>query len=316
MFNEEDACGAFFQRVKPIVELLTSDFEIICVNDGSRDRTLEMLRAANAEDPRIKVIDLSRNFGKEFALTAGLDCATGDAIVPIDADLQDPPEVIPEMVDLWLQGNDVVLAVRKDRSSDSRLKRVTAKLFYGVMTRVADVPLPANAGDFRLLDRTVLDALRQLPERTRFLKGLFAWLGFKQATVYYARPQRVAGVTKWRYWRLWNFALEGLFSFTTLPLRIWTYVGFAVAAFAGAYLTFVVVQTLVMGVVVPGYASLLSLVLFFSGLNMVGLGILGEYVGRVFVESKRRPLYVVRERIGFDERAAVLTRNFHELEVR
>jgi glycosyltransferase involved in cell wall biosynthesis len=192
MYNEEEVCELFFQRVVPILEAATSDYEIVCVNDGSRDRTMDILRAANAKNPRIRVLDLSRNFGKEFALTAGLDYATGDAVVPIDADLQDPPELIPQMIERWREGNDVVLAVREDRSSDTHAKRVTAGLFYKLMGWIGDVSLPPNAGDFRLMDRAVVEALRKLPERTRFLKGLFAWLGFRQSAVHYTRPARAA----------------------------------------------------------------------------------------------------------------------------
>jgi glycosyltransferase involved in cell wall biosynthesis len=307
MFDEEQVCGLFFERVKPIISAVTNDYEFVCVNDGSRDGTLEVLRAQRANDRRIKVIDLSRNFGKEVALTAGLDYATGDAVIPMDSDLQDPPELIPEMVDLWLQGYDMVLGVRSDRAADSRTKRVTANLFYRLMADIGEIKLPHNAGDFRLMDRSVVNALKKLPERTRFMKGLFAWLGFRQAAVYYQRPERVAGQTKWAYWRLWNLALEGIFSFTTLPLRIWTYLGFAVAAFAAIYLVAIVARTLITGVDVPGYASLLSVVLFFSGLNLVGLGILGEYLGRVFLETKRRPLYLIRETLGLTETQGIVT---------
>ena len=308
MFNEEEVCELFFRRIEPILEAVTPDYEIICVNDGSDDRTLEILTAANERNQRIKVIDLSRNFGKELALTAGLDYATGAAVIPIDVDLQDPPELIPEMVSLWQQGYEMVLGVREDRSADSRAKRMTANFFYKIMGRIGEISLPANTGDFRLMDRCVVEALKRLPERTRFMKGLFAWIGFRQAAVYYKRPQRAAAQTKWRYWRLWNFALEGIFSFTTLPLRIWTYLGFCLALLAAAYITFVIVRTLIFGIVTPGYASLLSVVLFFSGLNMVGLGVLGEYLGRVFMETKRRPLYLVRETLGVDERLADTTR--------
>ncbi|MCI0723591.1 MAG: glycosyltransferase family 2 protein [Acidobacteria bacterium] len=299
MYNEEAVCDIFFRRLIPIVEPLTDDYEIVCINDGSTDRTLELLRRANAVNPRIKAIDLSRNFGKELALTAGLNHASGDAVIPFDADLQDPPELIPEMVALWKQGYDVVLAVRSDRSSDSSMKRMTASLFYGLMDRLGDVSLPANAGDFRLMDQQVVQALRRLPERTRFMKGLFAWLGFRQTSVSYRRPQRVAGETKWKAWPLWNLALEGVFSFSTLPLRMWTYAGILVAGAAATYLTVTVAKTIILGIDVPGYASLLSVILFFSGLNMIGLGIIGEYLGRVFLEVKQRPLYLVRETVGF-----------------
>ncbi|WP_411816543.1 glycosyltransferase family 2 protein [Hyphococcus sp. DH-69] len=300
MYNEEEVIDVFFEAITPVLRSLTDNYEIICVNDGSSDMTLPKLIAARNNDPAIKIVDLSRNFGKELALTAGLDFATGDAVVPIDADLQDPPELITEMVQKWRDGADMVIAVRSDRDNDGWFKRKSAELFYRVAGRLSDTGIPDNAGDFRLMDRKVIEALRAMPERTRFMKGIFAWLGFKQAEVTYARPKRAAGTTKWKFWKLWNFALEGIFSFTTLPLRIWTYIGFAVSVIAPAYGSFIVVRTLIFGNDVPGYASTITLILFFSGLNMLGLGILGEYVGRVFMEVKRRPLYLVREAIGLE----------------
>ncbi len=298
MYNEEAVLEVFFQQVEPILNAVTQDWEIVCVNDGSSDRTLALLREQHAREKRICIVDLSRNFGKEVALSAGIDHASGNAVIPIDCDLQDPPELIPRMVDLWLEGYDMVLGVRSNRDSDTCTKRITASLFYRLMGRIGDVELPSNAGDFRLMDRRVVEALKRLPERTRFMKGLFAWLGFRQTSISYARPERAAGVSKWKYWRLWNFALEGVFSFSTLPLRIWSYIGVLVAAGAALYLLFIVGLVLITGVDVPGYASLLVVVLFFSGLNMLGLGILGEYLGRVFMEVKQRPLYLVRETVG------------------
>ena len=242
MFNEKEVVRPFFARVLPILESVTANFEIICVDDGSSDGTLDILRELNREDARIRTLRLTRNFGKEVALTAGLEHASGNAVVPLDADLQDPPELIPEMVEKWREGYDSVIAVRSDRRSDSYLKRSTAGLFYRVIGRVSDTPIPANAGDFRLLDRAVVNALLQLPERTRFMKGLYAWVGFNNAYLEYVRPQRVAGSSKWRYWKLWNFALEGIFSFTTMPLRIWTYLGFAVASLSGIYGLLIIVR--------------------------------------------------------------------------
>ena len=301
LFNEEQALAAFFARVVPIVERVTADYEIVCVDDGSVDRTGELLAAAHRENPRIKLLRLSRNFGKERALTAGLEHARGRAVIPIDADLQDPPELIPELVARWREGFDVVLAVRADRQCDSLAKRLTARLFYRVMGRMADVPIPADVGDFRLLDRRVVEALRLLPERTRFMKGLFAWLGFRQAEVPYRRAPRVAGASRWPYWRLWNFALEGLFSFSTLPLRVWTYAGLLVTAGTLLFAAAIVGRTVVSGVDVPGYASLVVLISLFGGINLIGLGIIGEYLGRVFTEVQARPHYLVRERLGFEE---------------
>jgi glycosyltransferase involved in cell wall biosynthesis len=301
IFNEEVALEPFFDRVVATAEHTTPDYEIVCVNDGSVNGTLAKLIMARADNSRIKIIDLSRNFGKEAALTAGLEYATGDALIPLDADLQDPPELIPQLVAKWREGYDMVVAVRRDRSSDSITKRFSASAFYRLIHRLSDVPVPAHAGDFRLLDRRVAEALKLLPERTRFMKGMFAWVGFRQATITYVRPRRVAGRSKWRPWTLWNLALSGIFSFSTLPLRIWTYLGLLLGFGAMAYMSVVIVRTLIFGVAVPGYASIVALLLFFSGMNMIGLGILGEYVGRVFIEVKQRPLYVVRDTVGFGQ---------------
>lgn len=301
MFNEEDSVGPFLDRVRPILDSVTQAYEIICVDDGSRDGTRDRIIAARGGDRRVKLISLSRNFGKEAALTAGLGAAVGAAVVPIDVDLQDPPEVIPDMVEKWREGFEMVLATREDRASDPTMKRWTSRAFYRVIGSIADIPIPADAGDFRLMDRQVVDAVMALPERARFMKGLYAWVGFRQARIGYVRPPRRTGVSKWPLWKLWNFALDGIFSFSMTPLRLWTYLGLAVALFALAYILFILVRVLLMGIEVPGYASLLVVVLFFSGLNMVGLGIIGEYLGRTFLETKRRPLFVVRERVGFDQ---------------
>ncbi|GIL41200.1 glycosyltransferase family 2 protein [Roseiterribacter gracilis] len=303
-YNEEDAVPLFFDRIVPVMNALGLRYEIVCVNDGSRDKTFSMLAAASLRHRGIvRVIDLSRNFGKEAALTAAIDHAVGRAVIPIDADLQDPPEVIPDLVARWREGNDVVLAIRADRSSDSWMKRKTAGWFYRFINKISDVDIPANAGDFRLMDRKVIDAMQRLPERARFMKGMFAWVGFKTATVGYTREKRSAGTTKFRYWRLWNFALEGIVSFSSLPLRVWSYLGFAIAIAAAVYTLVIVAKTLIFGVDVPGYASIIVLLLVSSALNMIGLGIIGEYVARVFVEVKNRPIYVVRERIGLDDQA-------------
>jgi polyisoprenyl-phosphate glycosyltransferase len=229
MYNEEDTVQILLDRVVPILERITGDYEIVCVNDGSFDRTFELLKTAHQRNHHIKVLNFSRNFGKELALTAGIDYATGAAVIPLDADLQDPPELIPDLIAKWREGNEVVVAVRRDRSSDTLSKRVTANLFYRLIRRVSEVQIPPNAGDFRLMDRKVIEALKRMPERTRFMKGIFGWVGFKQACVTYVRPPRAAGSTKWKLWQLWNFALDGILSFTTLPLRIWTYLGVTIA---------------------------------------------------------------------------------------
>jgi len=300
MYNEEEALDGFFSRVQRALQTVTPSYEIICVNDGSRDLTLARLRAAAEEDPRIKVVNLSRNFGKEIALSAGLDHADGDAVIPIDADLQDPPEVIPLMVAKWRAGAKLVLAKRRDRSSDSWLKRLTAGGAYWLFSKLTHPQIPQNVGDFRLMDRVVVNAIKRLPERSRFMKGLFAWIGYEAETVEYDREARSAGETKWNYWKLWNFALDGITSFSSLPLRIWSYLGFGVSLLAMAYLGWTLLKTLVFGIDVPGYTSLLCVMLFFNGISLIGIGVLGEYLARIFTEVKARPLYIVSETIGLE----------------
>ena len=294
-YNEEAALKIFFPRVIAIMDKISEPFEIICVNDGSKDNTLEILKNFANDDNRIKVVDLSRNFGKEAALTAALDYSTGDAVIPIDADLQDPPELIPEMIKKWREGYEVVLAKRADRSSDSWLKKTTAKLFYRVHNKISSPEIPENAGDFRLMDKIVVQALGMLKESHRFMKGLFAWAGFKTFTLEYTREARSAGTTKFNGWRLWKLALEGITSFSTAPLTIWLYVGFIISGAALLYGFYIFVRTCIYGVEVPGYASLVCLILLFGGLELSGIGILGEYLGRTYIETKRRPVYIVRE---------------------
>ncbi len=301
MHDEETCLPALFERLTAATAGLGVGVEIICVDDGSRDGTLAALRKLAAADRRVRVVALSRNFGKEAALTAGLEAATGDLVVPLDADLQDPPELIAEFLRLWEQGYDVVYGVRTDRSSDSFGKRRTAATFYGMFNRLSDYPIPENAGDFRLMDRTVVEALKALPERNRFMKGLFAWVGFRQVGVPYVRPPRVAGASSWGYRKLFRFALDGLTAFTTAPLRVWTGVGVGAARAALAGALAVVVRVLVIGRDVPGYASLMVVILFAFALQMIALGVLGEYVGRMYQEVKQRPPYLVRERIGFGD---------------
>lgn len=294
-FNEAAGLDAFFARLMPALETTGLSFEIVCVNDGSEDGTLAGLVALKRAIPAIVIVDLVRNFGKEAALTAGLDHARGRAVVPIDADLQDPPELIGEMVALWRDGAEVVLARRADRASDSVLKRVSADLFYRLHNAVARPALPHNVGDFRLMDRVVVDVVRALPERQRFMKGLLSWPGFAARTVTYTRAPRAAGQTAWSYWRLWNLALDGITGFTTLPLRLWSYLGLAVFLVAAVYAVFIVLRVLVYGVDVPGFASLLVALLILGGLQMIGIGILGEYIGRIQAEVKGRPVYIVRK---------------------
>ncbi len=301
MYNEEDNIAAFFAALMPVLEGLGLSYEVICVDDGSTDSTLEKVMAVRAREGRVKVVSLSRNFGKDMALSAGLDHASGDAVVPIDTDLQDPPELIAEMIATWRQGYDVVYAVRASRRhSDSALKRGSASLFYRTFNLLVDTNIPRDTGDFRLMDRAVVEALRQLPERTRFMKGLFSWVGFRQTGIAYERKARHAGDTKWSWWRLWNFALDGITSFSTLPLRFWAYLGLVISALSFVYLVILIIRVLISGIDVPGYASLMVVVLFLGGLQMLTLGIFGEYLGRLFDEVKGRPLYIVRRRYGFD----------------
>lgn len=296
-FNEEEGIEIYFDTLGKILGALSPriDFEFVCVNDGSRDRTSELLQSATPPCGRVVVVDLSRNFGKEAALSAGLDHASGDAVIPFDADLQDPPELIPVMIDKWLGGVPVVLAMREDRSTDGWVKRVTSGAFYAVHNRLAATPIPPNVGDFRLMDRSVVDAVKQLPERQRFMKGLFAWAGFPSETIGYTRPPRAAGSTKWNYAKLANLATEGITSFSTAPLRASTMFGITFSLAAMVYGGFIAVRAMVLGIDVPGYASLFVAVVFMGGVQLLSLGILGEYVGRIYMESKRRPVYLVRQ---------------------
>jgi len=302
MYNEEETCVGFFDRISQVLKDVSVSYEIVCINDGSQDATSSILKSFSAQDPRIRVVNFSRNFGKEAALTAGLDLATGQAVIPIDVDLQDPPELIAEMVASWRAGARVVLARRADRSSDNFLKRATSNWFYDIFGAIAKPSIPKNVGDFRLMDRVVVEALKSLPERTRFMKGVFAWVGFEPVTLEYTRPARSAGNTKFNFVKLWNFALEGMFSFTSLPLKIWSYFGFVVSILATVYMSFLIVRTIVTGVDVPGYASTLSVILFFNGMILLSLGALGEYIARIFIEVKQRPLYIVESLQGFDTR--------------
>ena len=302
--DEQEALPLCVDRVRRVLEGLDDpaarSWEMLFIDDGSTDLTLAAIRAASAADPRIRALSLSRNFGKEAALSAGLDHARGKAVVPMDVDLQDPPEVLGAMLAKWREGHEIVYGVRNNRESDSLPKRLTADLYYRAHNYLSADKIPEHAGDFRLLDRKVVDVIRQMPERSRFMKGLFAWAGFRQASVTYTRVPRQVGRTKFNYWKLWTFALDGITSASTLPLRVWSYLGGAVALVALGYAIFIIVRTIISGTDVPGYASLMVAILFFGGLQLLSLGILGEYVGRILIEAKHRPLYVIRERIGED----------------
>jgi glycosyltransferase involved in cell wall biosynthesis len=299
LYNEEENIDYLFKRLLTVLDSLGMRYEIICINDGSRDRTWDYLLKYHQENPAIKVINLSRNFGKEIALTAGLDHAAGQAIIPIDADLQDPPELIGEMIAKWREGYDVVYCTRRSREGETWFKRLTADYFYRTLGRLSQVSIPRNTGDFRLLDRRVVEALKQMPERNRFMKGLFAWVGFKQTAIYFDRDRRFKGDTKWNYWKLWNFALDGITSFSLLPLKVWSYVGSIISLISLLYAIYLILRTLVLGIDLPGYASLMVAILFLGGIQLIGLGVLGEYLGRVYEEVKNRPLYLVRESYGF-----------------
>lgn len=302
MHNESANIEAFYRRITQVLESTGYSFEILCVNDGSRDDTLERLTHLSERDARIRVIDLSRNFGKEIALTAGLDHSLGDAVIPIDADLQDPPEVIHQLIAKWQEGYDVVFATRIQRDGETFLKKLTAMLFYRLLKRMTPIPIPEDTGDFRLMSRQVVDALGELREQHRFMKGLFSWVGFRQTSVPYHREPRFAGTSNFNYWRLWNFAIEGITSFSIAPLQIATYVGLGVALLSIVYALYMVISTLLFGNAVRGYPSLIVTVCFLGGAQLMTLGIIGEYIGRIYNESKRRPLYFVRNHTEFKAR--------------
>jgi glycosyltransferase involved in cell wall biosynthesis len=295
-YNEAAVLPEFHRRLAAVLDALAADIdaEIVYVNDGSGDATMPQLIGFHERDPRVAVVDLSRNFGKEIAMSAGLDHARGDAVVIIDADLQDPPELIPDMLRAWQAGSDVVVMRRRSRADESWLKKATASGFYRAIGRIGEVEIPPDVGDFRLLSRRAVAALLRFPERTRFMKGLFAWIGFPTTAIEYDRDGRFAGKSKWNYWQLWNFALEGITSFSVVPLKIASYVGFVTAVIAFTYGAYVIGKTLLHGNPVPGYPTLVVLILFGGGLQLMALGIIGEYLARMFVEVKGRPLYLVQ----------------------
>jgi glycosyltransferase involved in cell wall biosynthesis len=294
-YNEEEVLPVFHERLTGVLGSLDVDGEIVYVNDGSSDKTMEVLQSIQARDQRVAIVDLSRNFGKEIALTAGLDNAKGDAIVVIDADLQDPPELILELIKYWRQGYDVAYAKRTRRDGESAFKKATAYGFYRIIQSVSRIKIPEDTGDFRLLSRRAVDALKQLREQHRFMKGLFAWIGYPQKAVPYCRDPRHSGETKWNYWRLWNFALEGITSFTTAPLKVATYLGLLAAFGAFVFGVGLIIDTLIHGNPVAGYPSLMVTMLFLGGVQLITLGIIGEYLGRMFDEAKGRPLYLLNQ---------------------
>lgn len=293
-YNEEAVLREFHARLSAVMRDTGAVYEIIYVDDGSTDASSRVMLELRETDENVALLELSRNFGKEAALTAGIDHASGDAVILIDADLQDPPELIPEFLQHWRDGYDMVYGQRTDRDGESWLKIQTAKCFYRVINRLSDVEIPPNVGDFRLVSRRVVDALDSLEERHRFMKGLFAWVGYPQKAVPYVRQPRQAGNSKWNYWRLWNFALEGITSFSALPLKVATYLGVLAAGFAFFYGLYFLLRTLLLGNPVPGYPSLVVIILFLGGVQLICLGVIGEYLARTYDETKRRALYLTQ----------------------
>ncbi len=295
VYNEQDVLPLFQQRIKDVMQTCDIDWRVIFIDDGSDDNSLSAMKAAHEQNPKFGFLSLSRNFGKEYALTAGLDHASADAAVVIDVDLQDPPELIPEMIAAWHSGYDVVYATRKARHGETMAKKATANWFYRIINSMSKIDIPKDTGDYRLMSKKAYQAVSKLRERNRFMKGLFAWVGYKQKQLYFEREPRAAGETKWNYSKLWRFALDGITSFSYLPLRFATWIGMTVAIGAFIYGAFIIAKTLILGSDVPGYPSLMVVILFLGGIQLTALGIIGEYLGRMFNESKQRPLYLINE---------------------
>lgn len=309
VYNEEETIQNFYDKVSEVVKPIAEHIQFIFVNDGSKDRSVEIVNELIKQDSRVALINFSRNFGKEAATTAGLREAKSDAVIPIDVDLQDPPELILQFVKEWREhGYDTVYGIRVDRSQDTPMKRITAGGFYRVFNMLSNkVKLPENVGDFRLIARRVIDAIKELPECDRFMKGIFAWAGFSSYGIPYERPARSGGTSKFNYWKLWNFALDGIFSFSSAPLRVWSYVGGFLGIISAIYMVYIIFKTLVLGVDTPGYASTLAVILFLGAIQLISIGVLGEYVGRIFMEVKRRPIYVISEIVGGKDQKGFLS---------
>lgn len=303
VLNEEESVAIFVDTVVPILGAEEIDWEILFIDDGSTDKTAMIVKSLHEKDNRIKLLSFSRNFGKEAALTAGLEWVTGDAVIPMDVDLQDPPTLIPAFIQKWREGFDVVLGQRAKRDNDGKTKRATAGMFYSLFNKISHHPIEPNVGDFRLMDRRVIDETIKLRERNRFMKGLFAWVGFKTTILPYERPERAEGESKFNYWKLWNFALDGITSFSTLPLRIWTYIGGTIAVLALIYMIITMTMTLIWGNTTPGYTSLMTVILFLGAAQLISLGIIGEYLGRLYTEVKQRPIYIVEQTLGLTQNA-------------
>ncbi len=297
-YNEQDVIEKCHESIAAVIASLKQRFEIIYIDDGSRDNTWDLLKDIQAKDPRVVLLALSRNFGKEVAMTAGLDESRGDAVIILDADLQDPPELIPDLIAKWQSEQaDVVYCQRTTREGETELKKATAGAFYKIINFISDVDIPVNTGDFRLMNRRAVEAVKKIREHHRFMKGLFAWIGYKQVPLHYDRKPRAAGTTKWNYWKLWNFALEGITGFSMTPLRVASFFGLLISLFSFIYGSWIIIKTLMFGIDVPGYASIMVMILFLSGIQLLTIGILGEYIGRIFGESKNRPLYFIQEKI-------------------
>lgn len=312
-YNEEAVLRTTHERLSNVCKRQVPglDYELIFVDDGSVDQTLHILMQLQRQDPHVRVLGLSRNFGHQIALTAGLEQAAGDAVVMMDADLQDPPEVIPQMVQLWREGNDVVYGIRREREGEGRFKLWTAKAFYRLINRLSDTKMPLDAGDFRLLDRKVVEVIRTMPERARFLRGMVSWAGFRQASISYDRSARQAGDTKYPLRKMIHFAMDGIISFSLVPLKLAIWTGFLAIWIAVAGIIVAIVDRLLEKDLTRGWASLFVAVLFMAGVQLVSLGIIGEYLGRIYTEVKRRPLYVVQERLGFVDQSKATPDNFY-----
>lgn len=295
VYNEMEVLSEFHARISGVLDQLSLGAEVIYVNDGSDDDSLSLLNEIYEQDARVAILDLSRNFGKEIAMTAGLHKAQGEAVIVIDADLQDPPELIPQLIDEWQKGYDVIYAKRARREGESAFKKLTAHLFYRLMRSIGQIKIPEDTGDYRLLSRRAVDALNTLSEQHRFMKGLFTWIGYRQKAVIYERDPRHAGESKWNYWHLWNFAIEGITSYSSAPLKLASYLGLLTALGAFSYGIFIIIRTMLYGDPVQGYPSMIVIILFLGGVQLMSIGVLGEYVGRIFTETKRRPLYFINK---------------------
>jgi len=296
-YNEEGGVTTFFDRINHVYQSISGyyDLEVVCINDGSSDRTFAELLRARESNSYIRIIDFSRNFGKEAALTAGLDFATGDIVVPMDSDLQHPPEVVLEMIEKWEEGFEVVLAKRIDRDTDQPIQKFSARAFYKLSNYILHIELPPDVGDFRLMDRKVVESVKSLRETCRFMKGIFSWVGYRTTVIDYRPDSRNHGKSSFNTWKLWNFALDGITSFSTVPLRVWTYIGSAISLLAFLYGLFLIGKTFLLGIDIPGFASIMVVLLFTAGVQLIGIGVLGEYLGRIYTETKRRPKYIIRE---------------------